>query len=308
METPSVSICMICYNVEAFIGEAIEGVLLQKTEFPIELVIGDDCSTDRTLEIANGYAAIYPGKIRVLAFKENRGIAGNTARTLEECRGKYVAICDSDDAWTDPLKLQKQVAFLEANPDYGIVYSDVQPVSETGEPISDPDIEALRPHFAEGEVFLPLLGGNFICNSTAVYRRELLDGHVVDPARDYFVQDYIMWLKIASCAKAHFLPERTTLYRKHSRSVTGSGSEAKRLGNKRMVHFYLFQAIASFDRFNRRLLNPKEKMLLFRKMISLIYRKPGTIRMKLDILRRMPRYFPGFGYFTAAPRAKTRET
>lgn len=308
METPSVSICMICYNVEAFIGEAIEGVLLQKTEFPIELVIGDDCSTDRTLEIANGYAARYPGKIRVLAFKENRGIAGNTARTLEECRGKYVAICDSDDAWTDPLKLQKQVAFLEANPDYGIVYSDVQPVSETGEPISDPDIEALRPHFAEGEVFLPLLGGNFICNSTAVYRRELLDGHVVDPARDYFVQDYIMWLKIASCAKAHFLPERTTLYRKHSRSVTGSGSEAKRLGNKRMVHFYLFQAIASFDRFNRRLLNPKEKMLLFRKMISLIYRKPGTIRMKLDILRRMPRYFPGFGYFTAAPRAKKRET
>jgi len=308
METPFVSVCMISYNVEAFIGEAIEGVLMQKTGFPVELVIGDDRSTDRTLEIANGYAAKHPGKIRVLAYKENLGIAGNTARTLDECRATYVAICDSDDSWNDPLKLQKQVDFLEAHPDYGIAYTDVQPVSETGEHISDPDIEGLRPHFAEGDVFFRLLEGNFIPNSTAVYRRELLKGHVIDPSRDYFVQDYIMWLMIASRAKVRFLPEKTTLYRKHSRSVTGSGSEVKRRGNKRMVHLSLYQAIASFDRFNRRRLSPDEKMLLLRKMASLLIRKPGTPGMKLDILLRMPRYLPGFDYFTTAPRAKTRET
>ena len=111
--------------MEAFLGEAIQGVLQQKTEFPIELILGDDCSTDETLKIAHEYAAKYPDMIRVLAFKENLGIAGNTARTLEECHGKYVAICDSDDAWSDPLKLQKQVDFLEQNQDYGIVYTDV---------------------------------------------------------------------------------------------------------------------------------------------------------------------------------------
>ena len=294
MKAPLISICMICYNVEAFLGEAIQGVLQQKTEFPIELILGDDCSTDETLKIAHEYAAKYPDMIRVLAFKENLGIAGNTARTLEECHGKYVAICDSDDAWSDPLKLQKQVEFLEQNPDYGIVYTDVQTISETGVPIADPDIEGIRPLYSEGDVFFQLLEGNFICNSTTVYRRELLNGHSIDPARNYFVQDYIMWLQISSRAKVHYLPEKTTLYRKHSRSVTNNaGTKAKREGNKRMFHYYLYKAVASFDRYNTRILTEKEKTLLFRKMISLLYRSPGTLGMKLDILQRMPRYFPG---------------
>ena len=295
MKAPLISICMICYNVESFIGEAIMGVLNQKTEYPFELVIGDDCSTDHTLQIVKEYAAKYPDHIRVLAFEQNMGIAGNTARTLEACTGKYVAICDSDDVWADPLKLQKQVGFLEANPDFGFVYTDVQPVSETGAPISDEYIEGIRPLFAEGEVFFNLLEGNFVCNSTTVYRSELLNDHVINPSRNYFVQDYIMWLQIASRAKAHYLPEKTTLYRKHSSSVTNSGSEIKKKGNRHMFHLYLYNAVSSFDRYNTRTLNQKEKTLLFKKMLSLLYRSPGTLDMKLDILQRMPRYFPGFG-------------
>lgn len=295
MKAPLISVCMICYNVEPFIGDAIEGVLNQKTDYPVELVIGDDCSTDQTLRIANEYAAKYPGRVKVLAFKDNLGIAGNTARTLEECNGKYVAICDSDDVWTDPLKLQKQVDFLEHNPDFGIVYSDVKTISEKNIPIPDPDIEGLRPFYSEGEVFFRLLECNFICNSTTVYRRELLEGHRIDPSRNYFVQDYIMWLMISSRSKVHFLPEQTTLYRKHSRSVTNSGSDIKRRGNKNMFQYYLYHAVANFDRFNTRALTEPERTILFRKMISLIYRRPGTLKMKLDILGRMPRYFPGVG-------------
>lgn len=293
--SPFVSICMISYNVAGYIADAIEGVLRQQTDFPYELVIGDDCSTDRTLEVARSFADRYPGKIRLIAFENNLGIAGNTARTLKACSGKYIAICDSDDVWIDPLKLKKQIDFLEANPEYGAVYTDVEPISETGEPIAAPDVEAFRQLYADGDIFFQLLGGNFIPNSSAVFRGEFLQDHWIDPDRNYFVQDYILWVHIAARARIHYLPERTTQYRKHSSGVTSGTPAIKLEGNRRIYHYNLYKSVASFDRHNTRILTKQERALLFRKMLSLIYRKPGTLLMKLDILRRMPRYFPGWG-------------
>ncbi|MBK8489484.1 MAG: glycosyltransferase [Saprospirales bacterium] len=291
--SPLVSICMISFNVEAYIADAIEGVLIQEADFPVELVIGDDCSTDRTREIAREYAARYPDKIRLLTFEDNMGIAGNTARTLEYCIAPYIAICDSDDVWTDPLKLKKQVDFLEKNPDYGAVYTDVQTISEKGAQIDDPEIEAIRYMYSKGDIFFQLLEGNFISNSTTVFRREFLDDHTISPYRNYFVQDYILWVHIATRAKIQYFPERTTLYRKHSSSVTSATPAIKLQGNKRLFHLNLYKAVADFDRFNTRKLTGQERTLLFRKMLSLVYRRPGTLGMKLGILRLMPKYFPG---------------
>ena len=292
--SPLVSICMISYNVAGYIADAIEGVLRQQTDFSFELVIGDDCSTDRTLEIAHEYATKHPEKISLIAFENNLGIAGNTARTLDACRGKYIAICDSDDVWIDPLKLQKQIDFLEANPEYGAVYTDVEPISEKGEPIAAPDVEAFRQLYADGDIFFRLLGGNFIPNSSAVFRGEFLQDHRIDPYRNYFVQDYILWVHIAARARIHYLPEQTTQYRKHSSGVTSGTPAIKLEGNRRIYHYNLYKSVASFDRHNTRTLTEQEKALLFRKMLSLLYRNPGTLAMKLDILRRMPRYFPGW--------------
>ena len=288
---PLVSVCMISYNVEAYIADAIEGVLAQESSFPVELVIGDDASTDRTLEIARSYADRYPGRVRILAFSENHGIAGNTARTLEECKTPYVAICDSDDVWSDPHKLQKQVDFLEAHPDYGIVYTDVQTISETGAPFDDPEIQSLRPLFASGDIFFQLLGGNFIPNSSAVFRRAYFEGHEVNPYRHYFIQDYIMWLYIAARSKAHFLPEITTLYRKHSGGVTREVPPEKRAGNRRMLLLSLYRTFAVFDRHNRRPLTRGERALLLRKMGGLLLKGPGGWGEKLRLAWMLPRYF-----------------
>ena len=291
--SPLVSICMISYNVEAYIAEAIEGVLIQEVDFPYELVIGDDCSKDGTAAIAREYASKHPDKIRLLAFEDNMGIAGNTARTLEECHGKYIAICDSDDVWVDPQKLQKQVDFLEQHPNYGVVYTDVETVSEDGKVIADPEMEEVRRWYAEGDVFFQLLKGNFISNSSTVFRREFLDDHVISPYRNYFVQDYILWVHIASQAKIRFFPEKMSLYRKHSSGVTVGTPKIKLEGNRRLFHYNLYKAVANFDRHKTLSLTEEERSLLFRKMLSLLYRRPGTLSMKLDVLRRMPKYFPG---------------
>ena len=100
---PLVSVCMTAYNHAPYIGRAIEGVLSQRTTFAVELVLSDDCSTDGTGAICRDYAARYPDRIRLLTGDVNVGMRANYRRTIEACRGRYVAMCDGDDWWCDPL-------------------------------------------------------------------------------------------------------------------------------------------------------------------------------------------------------------
>lgn len=282
---------MLAYNVAPYVGAAIEGVLGQEAPFPIELVIGKDKSTDDTLAICSSYARQYPKIIRILPQLENQGIAGNARRTLSHCSGKYIAICDGDDIWTDPHKIREQVRFLEEHPDYGMSYTDVQIISETGAPVQDAEQDAVRPYYAEGHVFLKLLDGNFIANSTAVFRRELLQDHVIDTDRQYYIHDYLMWLHVSMRSKVHFYHAPTTAYRKHSGGVTNS--EIKRRYNRLKLQHALFQLLTDFDRINTQPLSLAEKTLLFRKILSSLYRKAGTWQQKLNILPLALKYMPG---------------
>lgn len=113
-----VSIHMLAYNHEPYIAQAIEGVLMQQTNFPIELVIGEDCSKDLTREIIINYQKKYPNIIRVIISEENVGVIKNSIRTSIACRGKYISFCEGDDYWICSNKLQKQIDFLEMNPEF----------------------------------------------------------------------------------------------------------------------------------------------------------------------------------------------
>ncbi len=119
---PKVSVCMITYNHEKYIEQAIEGVLMQKTNFFIELIIGEDCSTDNTRSICKKYEEKYPHIIHLKLPKQNLGMTKNFIECLSACKGKYVAICEGDDYWIDPLKLQKQVDFMKENHDYSMCF------------------------------------------------------------------------------------------------------------------------------------------------------------------------------------------
>lgn len=123
---PLVSICCITYNHEVFIRDAIEGFLIQNTSFPFEIIIHDDASTDNTANIIEEYANKYPDLFVTILQSENQWSKGGGsiyARFVyPRARGKYIALCEGDDYWTDPLKLQKQVEFLEENTDCSLCF------------------------------------------------------------------------------------------------------------------------------------------------------------------------------------------
>lgn len=120
MEQVKVSVCIFVYNLERFIAKAIESVLMQKTEFKFEIIIGENKSTDRSREICIEYQKKNPERIKILLRERNIGMERNVFNTLKEATGQYVAILDGDDYWIDPLKLQKQVDFMNSNPEFSL--------------------------------------------------------------------------------------------------------------------------------------------------------------------------------------------
>ncbi len=129
---PVVSVYTITYNHEKYIAESIDSFLIQETDFPFEIVIGEDCSTDGTRKIIEEYVEKYPNIIKLITSENNVGMQANGQRTMEACKGQYIATCEGDDYWTDKNKLQIQKDFLESNPEYIICYTDVEAFCENG--------------------------------------------------------------------------------------------------------------------------------------------------------------------------------
>jgi len=127
-----ISVCVITFNHEKFIKECLDSILSQKVNFAYQIVVGEDCSIDRTRAIMRDYQKKYPDKIKLFLSKKNLGAVENFIRTLNHCHGKYIALCEGDDYWADSYKLQKQVDFLESNPDYVVCYQDAEIINEDG--------------------------------------------------------------------------------------------------------------------------------------------------------------------------------
>lgn len=187
---PLVSVAITTYNLEKWLRRTIDSVLEQQTTFPIEIVIGDDCSADDTLNIAHSYRERYPNLIRVLERSKNVGVQRNTWDTLEQCRGKYTAQLDGDDYWTDPEKLAIQVKMMESDPSISVCCHYVRMVSPTGELTQD-KIPPSAPGRYGVEQFVR---ENIIYTSSAMFRSGL---HRQVPEW-YFdlvsLSDWPMWL------------------------------------------------------------------------------------------------------------------
>ncbi|WP_051292977.1 glycosyltransferase [Citrifermentans bremense] len=126
------SVLMITYNHAPFIAQALESVLMQQVGFDYEIVVGEDCSTDETRDILMEYQERHPDRIRLLLPEKNLGMIRNFAATCKECRGEYVAILEGDDFWTSRNKLQRQVDFLDANPECAACFHNVEVVYGDG--------------------------------------------------------------------------------------------------------------------------------------------------------------------------------
>jgi glycosyltransferase involved in cell wall biosynthesis len=134
VEHLAVSVTVTAFNSERWIARALDSALSQKTSFPFEIIVGDDCSTDGTVAIARSYQQRYPEIIRVLERSAKLGMQRNYYETFEACRGKYVAWLDADDYWTDPHKLQLQVELLESDPSVSVCSHIVRHVDQNGVP------------------------------------------------------------------------------------------------------------------------------------------------------------------------------
>lgn len=211
MNDITVSIFILTYNQEQFIAQTIESILLQKTNFSFQLIIGEDCSTDATRIICEKYARDFGGKIKLLpSLKKNIGLIANYMRTIKECDGKYIAICDGDDYWIDENKLQKQVDFLDKNPDYSIVYTAVKRLYADGKMVD------YTYNLNEKKLdFDDLIFDNFIHSVTALFRNIQNNENTVPkwinnfPFGDW--QTYLWVLKDGS--KIHFMDDITAVYR-----------------------------------------------------------------------------------------------
>jgi glycosyltransferase involved in cell wall biosynthesis len=224
---PVVSVLMLVYNHGPYIAEAIESVLGQKCDFSFELLIGDDCSTDNSRDIALRYQKAHPSVIRFISSACNVGMQCNHRRLVDASRGELVAYCEGDDYWIDPAKLQLQVDYLCAHPEAGAVHSDFDHILfRAGRWRALPHYQRrMRGSVPKGEIFSSLLAGNFIQTCTLCVRTDLCRQYLAsDPAVDsYPVGDWPLCLSVAALHKIEYLDRSLAVYRKVSGSAMNSG-------------------------------------------------------------------------------------
>lgn len=215
-----VSVCVITYNHCNYIRQCLDGILMQQTNFPIEVIVNDDCSTDGTAEIIKEYELKYPHLFKPIYQVENqysKGVRGMFAKfCFPKAKGKYIAMCEGDDYWTDPLKLQKQVDFLELNHDYSIcghnfiAYNEASCRFETFDTGIDGTYQ-----------LNDLINRHVFCSTLSiVFRNDALDV-------EYYLNcrcpiDVVLTYMLLKKGKGFCLPSEMAVYRKHEGGVWSS--------------------------------------------------------------------------------------
>ena len=177
------SVGILTYNQVAFIGQCLDSVLIQNVNFDYEIVVGDDCSTDGTQDVLRRYQQKYPERFTLLLTDKNEGISRNYQRVLEACKGKYVALCEGDDYWTNENKLQLQVGFMERHEEYGFVgtyntllYPDGSVEQDSYDYIPDPKTEDDWQLF--GNVFEYAKWGPVTRTVSVCFRRSIIEPYI----------------------------------------------------------------------------------------------------------------------------------
>lgn len=244
MQTPIVSIVLLVYNQSEFLRQAIEGLLMQRTSFPFEVVVHDDASTDGSDKIIEEYAFKFPHIINPIFQHENKfsvyGINFVVKYAISNSQGKYIAMCAGDDYWIDPLKLQKQVDFLESNTDVGLIHTKAVKFDQEKNDFNG---------FSGFEVnsLEELLTENTIVALTVCFRKALILEYYdeVKPHErpKWPTEDFPAWAWFIQHSDIKLLNDYTAVYRSRVGSLSHIEDELKRLtfseGVYDVVNYYL---------------------------------------------------------------------
>lgn len=265
----SVSVIIITYNHEKYIAQAIDSVLTQICNFNIEIVIGEDSSTDLTAKIVQSYKERYPNIITVITSDSNVGMIDNFIRTFNACKGKYIAICEGDDYWTDSFKLQKQVSFLEAHSDYSLCVHDVKTVFE-GVPEIDPfSIQWEKPVFT----FEDAVVEHFVPTLSILLRRECLN-ILPNWFSDCMVGDRPLVLLLLLQGNGYYLHDVMGVKRKNLGGIT---SKKGRKNTRNLESLRMYHNINS--------ISDKKYKILHKKIASLEWAIGITRVKKMNIIQ-----------------------
>ncbi|WP_309640367.1 glycosyltransferase [Flavobacterium sp.] len=209
MPTPLLSVCLITYNHEKYIRQAIEGVLMQKVNFDWELIIADDFSTDGTRAILQEYQQQHPNHIRLILQEKNVGAAQNWFDLMKTPTSKYIAYFEGDDHWIDDCKLQKQVDFLEQNPTFTLCHSDVQVVDIAGKSIENHPLKYWNAKH-------PILDYRFAIFTPIAFSCTSVFSNVVSfdkLSKNVKAGDWMLWILLTLKGNAQYFDQKFSAYR-----------------------------------------------------------------------------------------------
>lgn len=270
------SVKMLTFKHDNYIAQAINGVLMQVTDFDFELIISDDCSPDNTEQIVKDIQNSHPKGhlIKYLRQKKNIGVLPNGLFALQQCKGKYIAFCEGDDYWTDPNKLQQQVDILEKDENIGLVHTNYEKYIQRLNVKSVNSVNQKK--ITEGEIYFDLFKSNFIATLTVVARIDVINEALLiikTKIPGWGIGDYPMWLYTSTKYKITYLPITTATYRVLSESASNTNSKVKKIKfylnvlniqiyfnkNIKSVKFNMFYAYITFLYSSIKLLMSKSK-------------------------------------------------
>ena len=258
MSRPLVSVCIVTFQHARFIAQAVEGALMQKTNFPVEILIGEDESTDGTREICLDYAKRYPDRVRVF-LRSRRDVVHidghprggfNFRMTLHKGQGEFLALCEGDDYWTDPEKLQRQVDYLRANPGCVGCFHDTKLVGADGQTLLESYFQSDRDLFTQQDVLETLLSREPTCS--LVFRKSAFS----DPLPEWYLRrpsDLYLDILLTNYGSLGFIRRNMGAYRKHAGGIWSGQRESDKI-IELIIRYKLLLADSSFEKYKDLLL------------------------------------------------------
>ena len=252
-----ISVVVTSYNHEKYIQECIDSILMQKGNFELELILGDDDSQDGTRRILEEYHNKYPKTVHLLPKAKNMGVTKNLKRCFKEVNGDYVAVCEGDDYWTDPSKLQKQANFLDDRPDCIMCFNSILMSYEGKEEKNYIFQENLTKNtFTTHDLILDNFIGNFSC---CMYRTNIVK-KLPDTLYDIFIVDWMFNIACSEYGNIGFLNDNMTVYRIHDNGLWSSKDSSVQISElsehiDTYNEFLSFKYDSEFKKYQKRILD-----------------------------------------------------